>query len=89
MTESHESFPSCFGKLDVVFPMQDDGLRRTPDSCLACPHKTTCLRTAAAGRDGLKIVDEKIDRAYASGAMGFWERWLKKKAIARKKEKND
>lgn len=83
------SLPACYGQLETVFPMQADRLRRTPESCMPCPHKTMCLREAAAGREGLKIADEKIDRAYTSGTMGFFERWLKKKTIARQKEKND
>jgi hypothetical protein len=65
--------------------MQADGLRRTPESCVPCPHKTECLREAAEGRSGLAMAEEKIDRAYASGNMSFLERWLKKKTIARKK----
>ena len=81
--------PPCYGKLDNVFPMQDDGLRQTPDSCLACAHKTLCLKAAVAGRDGLKLVDEKIDRAYSSGTMGFFERWHRKKTIARQKREKD
>jgi hypothetical protein len=81
-----QSLPPCFGRLDMVFPMQADGLRHTPDACLACPHKTACLRAAAAGRDGLKLAEEKIDRAYSAGAMGFFQRWHQKKSIARKKE---
>jgi hypothetical protein len=89
-TNNNNSSPPCYGKLDTVFPMQADGLRRTPESCTPCPHKTACLRDAAAGREGLKIAQEKVDRAYASGNMGFFERWLKKKTLAREiSEKND
>jgi hypothetical protein len=86
--DEKNSIPACFGQLDIVFPMQADGLRRTPEDCLACAHKTICLRTAVAGRDGHRIADEKVDRAYTSGTMGFFERWLRKKTIARQKEKN-
>ncbi len=87
MIENDHSIPSCYGKLENVFPMQADGLRRTPEPCLPCPHKTMCLKTAVAGRDGLKLAEEKVDRAYTAGNMGFWQRWHKKKTIARQKMK--
>ncbi|AOY59820.1 MULTISPECIES: hypothetical protein [Desulfococcus] len=76
--------PSCYGDLDTVFPMAQDGLRASPDACLACPHKTECLRNALKGARGMTVRDEKIDRAYASGTMGFFERWSRKKAIHRR-----
>jgi hypothetical protein len=41
---------------------------------------------AIQGRDGLKVKEEQIDRAYQSGMIGFLERWSKKKAIDRKKK---
>ena len=77
--------PDCMGCLETVFPLGRDGLRNTPENCLACCHKTECLRMAIQGRDGLKVREEQIDRAYKSGMIGFLERWSKKKAIARKK----
>ena len=78
--------PKCFAQLETVFPMGKDGLRNTPASCLACLHKTECLRAAVQGRDGLKVQEERIDRAYNSGMIGFLERWSKKKAIDRQKK---
>ena len=86
MSQKTKSPPDCFAKLDTVFPMGKDGLRHTPQTCLACPHKTECLRKAVQGGDGLKVREEQIDRAYNSGMIGFLERWSKKKAIARKKK---
>jgi hypothetical protein len=81
-----KKIPKCFAQLDTVFPMGKDGLRHTPDMCLACLDKTECLRTAIQGRDGLKVREEHIDRAYESGMIGFFERWSKKKAISRRKK---
>jgi len=78
--------PECFAQLETVFPMGKDGLRNTPDTCLACLHKTECLRAAVKGRDGLKVREEQIHRAYDSGMIGFLERWSKKKAIDRQKK---
>ena len=74
MTRKKKQAPDCFAKLDIVFPMGKDGLRNTPTTCLACHHKTECLRRAIQSRDGLKVREEQIDRAYSSGMIGFLER---------------
>ncbi|QTA93525.1 hypothetical protein [Desulfonema magnum] len=79
-------YPSCFGVLDIVFPKGEDDLRHTPEDCLACEHKTECLKTAMGRSDGLKVREEVIDRAYDSGMISFLERWSKKKVIHRKKK---
>ena len=86
MTQRKNKPPDCFAQLETVFPMGNDGLRNTPETCLACRHKTECLRAAIQGRDGIKVREEQIDRAYGSGMMGFFERWSKKKAINRQKK---
>lgn len=75
----------CFGKLEIVFPMGKAGLRETPAACLDCERKTECLRAAMAGKNGLTVHEEILDRAYDSGIMGFFERWARKKTLARKK----
>jgi len=88
MIDRKEKYPPCFGDLDTVFPKGNDGLRNTPENCLSCAHKTECLRSAMEGADGLKVREEYLDRAYASGIMSFLERWsLKKDLKRRQKEK--
>ena len=82
-----KKIPACFGKLETVFPKGKNGLRNTPEICLACRHKTECLRSAIDGVGGLKVREEFVDRAYTSGTMGFMERWSKKKEIKRRLEK--
>ena len=89
MTRNPEQAPDCFGRLDTVFPMGADGLRATPDTCMACAWKTSCLRAASRGKDGVKLDEEKVDRAYASGHMGFFERWSKRKALKRKEQEKE
>jgi hypothetical protein len=79
--------PACFGELETVFPKGKNGLRNTPETCLACRHKTECLRSAIDGVGGLKVREEFVDRAYSSGSIGFMERWSKKKEINRRLEK--
>ena len=85
MTQPKDTPPDCFAKLDIVFPMGDDGLRHTPATCFECPHKTDCLRTGLRGRAGLKVHEEHIDRSYESGMITFVERWSRKKTIDRRK----
>ena len=83
-----EEYPYCFGKLENVFPMGEDGLRHTPESCMPCLYKTECLRKAMQKPEGLQVREEKVDRAYASGMIGFVERWSQKKSLYnRRKEK--
>ena len=84
MIKTEKKCPDCFGDLETVFPKGEDGLRNTPGTCLPCPHKTPCLRTAVSGPEGHHVRHEMIDRAYDSGRMTFWERWSKKKELDRK-----
>ncbi len=86
MTQQKDKPPQCFARLETVFPMGKDGLRNSPETCLACPDKTECLRAALKGRDGLSVREEHIDRAYESGMIGFFQRWSKRKAIQRLKK---
>ena len=81
-----KEYPYCFGKLEKVFPMGDDGLRHPPESCMVCLYKTECLRRAVQASGGLKIKEEQVDRAYAAGIMGFFERWSRKKDLHRRME---
>lgn len=78
--------PYCFSKLECVFPMGPDGLRETPEGCKVCYCKTECLRTAMQGHDAVQVREEKVDRAYEAGMMGFFERWSRKKALHQKRQ---
>ncbi len=79
--------PDCFGVIDIVFPMHDDGLRHSPESCMACSYKTECLRTAIQNPDGLQVQEEIVDRAYESKNISFLQRWSKRKYIHKIKHK--
>ena len=85
MSPSENKPPDCFGDLEIVFPMGDDGLRHSPAPCLECPYKTECLRTGLQGKAGLKVHEEHVDRSYDSGMISFVERWSRKKTIERQK----
>lgn len=84
MTDENNKYPSCFGIIDRVFPIGENGLRSSPETCLECICKTECLRSAMAGSDGLTVHEELVDRAYDSGMIGFLGRWSKKKDLDRK-----
>jgi len=86
MIDLNNQRPYCFGKLETVFPMTENGLRQSPESCMMCMYKTECLRTALKGAEGLAVREETVDRAYHSGVMGFWERWSEKKLLHMKKK---
>ena len=86
MTTQPNRLPPCFGTLDTVFPMGEDGLRHSPESCYPCEHKTLCLRSAMGSARGMDAREEVVDRAYTSGMIGFLERWSKKKDLKRRKK---
>ena len=52
---TREERPYCYGKLECVFPMGENGLRETPESCMVCYCKTECLRTAMQGQAGDQV----------------------------------
>ena len=88
MTDQSQHRPSCFGVLEIVFPMGEDGLRHSPESCIICVHKTQCLRSAIENPDGLKVKEEIVDRAYESKTIGFWQRWSRRKYLKKIKKDN-
>ncbi len=73
--------PGCFGNLDRVFPMAEGGLRRSSETCAACPEKPECLRAAVSGENQITVEEEKVDRAYKSGKISFLQRWSRKKVL--------
>jgi hypothetical protein len=76
----------CFGRLETVFPIGADGLRQTPPECLECDVKTDCLRAALAGEQGVAVHEERLERAYQAGAVGFIQRWARHKTFQRRKK---
>jgi hypothetical protein len=87
MTVNSNKFPPCYGDLNTVFPMGEDGFRQSPASCMPCRYKTRCLRKAMGDSDGLRVKEEMVDRAYASGRMSFFQRWSRRKALNAQKRK--
>ena len=81
MVDETTDRPECFGHLDTVFPMGEEGFRTTPPDCMKCPLATPCIRVAMRTPNGLKQEEERVDRAYECGMIGTLERWSRKKLI--------
>lgn len=73
----------CFGILDKVFPVGEQGLREIDPDCFQCPERTLCLKAALSTKEGLEMRAENLDRAAASGLMGRLQRWSQKKELSR------
>ena len=82
-----KSTPECFGRLERVFPVGPAGLRESPPRCLRCESKTECLRRAVSGEQGLPVHEERLERAYRAGGVGFLQRWAIQKRLAGQKPK--
>ena len=39
------------------------------------------------GRQGLSVKEEKVDRDYEAGMIGFLDRWSRKKALHKKRKR--
>ncbi len=88
MDHNDTELPDCFGDLNTVFPMTENGLRQTPEDCYYhCPVKTRCLKRAMGTDKGVQVEEELIERSTQAGLMNFFERWSRKKQIHRKHPK--
>ena len=82
--------PECFGVLDHVFPLADDGLRYVRKECTPCPRVKDCLRTASQSREGLNMRISRMEAlsyGKGEGLSGFLRRWSELKQISRKQRK--
>ena len=77
----------CYGILDRVFPVSNNELREITPECFHCPDRTPCLKAALCTKEGLRMREEVLDRAAASGVMGRLQRWSQKKQLSRLIEK--
>jgi len=81
--EAKEAPPSCLGNLDIVFPVDEKGLRRICENCFSCAHVRTCLQEAMESEAGLRFKEERIDQAYGHGLINAFQRWSEKKHLQR------
>ncbi len=87
MADQKNSRPECHGNLDIVFPPGEDGLRHSPEKCMRCEFKTECMRSAMTRPAGIRFEEERVNRAYAAGKIGFVRRWSKIKYLRQKSAK--
>ena len=84
----------CFGILDNVFPISENGLREIVTECFQCPDRVLCLKIALSTEEGIKMREDILDRAAKDGFIGRLQRWSRKKELHRllkqqeKKKKN-
>ncbi|MBN1625535.1 MAG: hypothetical protein JW944_03335 [Deltaproteobacteria bacterium] len=78
-----EEKKGCFGILDNVFPISDNGLREVPAECFQCPDRISCLKTAVSTEEGIKMREGVLDRAAKDGVIGRLQRWSRKKELHR------
>ena len=76
----------CFGVLDNVFPMGNEGLREIVSTCFDCPQKKACLQAALETEEGFQLRGQVLDRSSAGGFVGRLKRWSEKKELSRLKK---
>lgn len=86
MVDDNADRPDCFGQLDIVFPMGEEGVRTTPPECMKCALVKSCIQAAMHGPEGLRLEEARVDLAYEYGLIGRLECWSKKKLIHQKIE---
>lgn len=77
---------SCYGKLDIVFPVGKDGLRGVDPACFHCPERKDCLKEALSTKEGVEFRMELLDRFPAKGIVDRVRRWSERKALSRLRE---
>lgn len=78
----------CFGVLEIVFPAGEGGMREVPPACTGCGRKVACMKAALASEEGIRFREERIECSERSGAMGWLERWSRKKELSRLRSKD-
>jgi hypothetical protein len=86
MVDDNAGQPECFGQLEIVFPMGEEGIRTTPPKCMKCSLVKSCIQAAMRSAEGLRLEEERVDRAYEYGLIGRLDCWSKKKLIHQKME---
>ena len=86
MVDDKAHRPECFGQLQIVFPVGEEGIRTTPPKCMKCSLVKSCIQAAMGSTEGLRLEEERVDRAYEYGLIGRFDCWSKKKLIHQKIE---
>lgn len=81
-----QSRKDCFGILDNVFPMGNEGLREIVPKCFQCTERKECLQAALQTEQGVELRSEALDRSSSGGLMGSLKRWSDKKALSKRRK---
>jgi hypothetical protein len=73
----------CYGILEKVFPVGENGLREVVPECFECPDRVACLKTALSTKEGFEMRAEVLERASASGMISRLRQWSQKKELSR------
>lgn len=73
----------CYGILDLVFPVGEEGLREIVSTCFDCPEKVPCLQAALNTKEGLAFRGEVVDRDPPSGLAQRLRKWSERKQLSR------
>jgi hypothetical protein len=73
----------CFGVLEIVFPLGEDGMREVPQGCAGCAQRVACMKAALASEEGIRFREDRVERLERSGMIGWLERWSRKKELSR------
>jgi hypothetical protein len=84
----------CYGILDRVFPVNNQGFREVTTECQECPDKVACLKSSLSTKEGIEFKAKRLDNFPANGLLGRIKRWSYRKELHRlteqkKKEGND
>ena len=77
----------CYGVLDKVFPVGEEGLREIVKACFQCPDRVSCLKTAMGTKEGLEMRLQNLDRAASEGVIGRVRRWSYRKELHRLRQR--
>lgn len=84
----------CYGILDMVFPVNNQGFREVTIECQECPDKVACLRDSLGTKEGIVFKAKRLENFPGNGLLGRIKRWSYRKELNRlseqkKKEGND
>jgi hypothetical protein len=79
----------CFGVLEKVFPMGEDGLREIDVKCFDCPLKKECLQKALSTREGLEFRASLLERMPVVSIGDRIKRWSQRKELSRRMKEAD
>ena len=78
----------CFGILDNIFPMGNEGLREIVPECFQCDDRKECLQAALQTQSGFQLKSEALDRSSSGGFLGRLKRWSDKKELSKRNKQH-